>query len=114
MNTTSAGLKAEQAVADELKNLGYIIIDQNWKTKFAEVDIIALKDQTMYFVEVKFRRSDRAGDGFDYITPQKLHHMERAAGAWVQMNSWEKPYELLAAAVIDDSNAFKIDIRTIN
>lgn len=110
MNTTNTGNRAENLVAEELVRQGYEIIAQNWKTRAAEIDIVAQKSGCIYFVEVKFRRSDSAGDGFDYITPMKLRHMQRAAELWVQQNDWLYEYELLAAAVSGDGS---IDIRQI-
>lgn len=113
MSTVDIGQAAESAVADELHSLGYEILEQNWKTTFAEIDIIAVKDKTVHFVEVKFRKNDSAGDGFDYITPTKLKHMKRAAEAWVMLNAWQGPYELLIAAVTKSENSFTIDLREL-
>ena len=111
MNPTAAGNKAEQAVADELISLGYKILELNWRTKFAEIDIVARKGDAIFFVEVKYRSTNIAGDGFDYITPVKLRHMQRAAEAWVHSNNWKDEYSLLAAAVSGDLSS--IDIREI-
>ena len=113
MNTVDIGNEAETAVAKKLTNEGYRIITQNWKTKFAEIDIVAEKAKVLYFVEVKFRKTDIAGDGFDYITQNKLHHMQRAAEAYVLSIDWMNGYELMAAAVTIVGNQFKIDIRLI-
>ncbi len=110
MNTTSTGNQAEQSVAGEFVHRGYEIVAMNWKTKIAEIDIVAKKGKTIYFVEVKYRRTDSTGDGFDYITAKKLHHMQRAAELWVTENDWQGSYELMAASVVGEN---KIDIRQI-
>ncbi|MDQ3065183.1 MAG: YraN family protein [bacterium] len=112
MSTVSDGNIAEQAVAEYLAAKAYKIKDLNWKTTFAEIDIVAEKNKTIYFVEVKYRRTLTAGDGFDYITPKKLMHMQRAAEAWVSSNRWQYGYELMAAAVLG-TEKFDIDIREI-
>lgn len=93
------GEKAEDAVSAYLENHGYKIIDRNWKTKWCEIDIVAKKRDTIYFVEVKFRGSDAFGSGFDYITPKKIEKMRRAAESWVLMNSWDGEHVLSAASV---------------
>lgn len=113
MNTTSTGSFAENAVARQLAGLGYRIIGQNWKTKFAEIDVVAEKDKILYFVEVKYRKTDLAGDGFDYITSQKLHRMQRAAEAYVLTKGWAGEYQLLAASVTGDLSSLEVDIREI-
>lgn len=109
-NTTLTGNEAEKAVADELSRQGFIVIKLNWKTAFAEIDVIAQKNKTVYFVEVKYRSSETAGDGFDYITTHKLKHMTRAAESWVLQNNWHDDYMLMAASVVEGKG---IDLREI-
>ncbi len=113
MNTTQSGSLAENAVARELSRQGYEIVGQNWKTKIAEIDVIAKKHKTIYFVEVKYRKTEAAGDGFDYITSQKLRHMRRAAEAYIEFSGWEGEYTLLAASVVGDMADLSIDVREI-
>ena len=111
MNTTDIGNTGEQLAAEELARQGYEIIERNWKTKWSEVDIIAKNHNIIYFIEVKFCQSSRQGDGFDYITDQKLHHMQRAAELWVSVHNWQGEYQLMGVSVLGESK--KIDIREI-
>lgn len=53
----------------------------------------------MYFVEVKYRAGQAQGDGFEYITSQKIHKMAFAAEIWKQSYGWDGDYRLMAAAV---------------
>lgn len=99
VSTTEVGLAAEQAVAEELVRQGFSVLDRNWKTKWCEVDIIAAKDQVVWFIEVKFRGSTKFGDGLEYIGRQKLHHLQLAAHLWVGMNDYRGEYTLGAVAV---------------
>ena len=101
---------AENAVAEELIRRGYKVIELNWKTKFAEIDVVAEKDKTLCFVEVKYRKTLTAGDGFDYITPTKLHHMQRAAEAYVLSRDWSGEYILMGASVTGDVGHLQIEI----
>ncbi len=73
------GNDAETAVAGWLKGKGYEVLERNWKTRFCEIDIIARKDQALYFVEVKHRASLMQGGGVAAITPRKLRQMRFAA-----------------------------------
>jgi uncharacterized protein (TIGR00252 family) len=99
MKTTEQGLQAEQAVADLLEQQGFELIDKNWKTKLCEIDLIMQKDKVIYFVEVKYRRSAGQGDGFEYITAQKLKRMKFAAEIWRRQYNLNGDYRLMAAAV---------------
>lgn len=99
MHTTATGNNAEKLVAAQLQQAGYVIRALNWRVKAAEIDIVAEKNSVMYFVEVKYRGSASQGDGLDYITPAKLHHMQRAASLWVHHSGWQGEIVLMAAAV---------------
>lgn len=93
------GSEAENQVANYLKSLGFKIVEQNWKTKWCEIDIVAKKDNCLYFVEVKYRNNTDWGSGFDYITAAKLKKMDLAARSWVEINNWQGEYTLSAAEV---------------
>ncbi|HEX5797123.1 MAG TPA: YraN family protein [Candidatus Saccharimonadales bacterium] len=94
-----SGKAAEDEVVEYLKNRGFKVIDQNWKTRWCEIDVIAKKDDCIYFVEVKYRSSASQGSGFDYITAKKLRQMNLAARSWVEINQWGGEYTLSAAEV---------------
>ena len=79
------GRQAEHAAADYLRRNGYDVISQNWRTKTCEIDIVARRDRAIYFVEVKYRRSDESGDGLAAITATKLAQMKYAAKVYLQL-----------------------------
>lgn len=97
--STHIGRRAEDAVAQQLEATGYQVLSRNWRTRWCEIDIVAYRGNTIYFVEVKYRRSDSHGDGLAYITPKKLHKMNFAASVWVAQNQWRGDYELAAVSV---------------
>ncbi len=99
MSTTDTGRKAEAVVAQYLQQQGYQILDQNWRTRWCEIDVVAQKNHAVYFVEVKYRRTNVQGDGLDYITPKKLKQMAFAANFWVAQNSWSGECTLAVASV---------------
>lgn len=55
------GRSGEQAAADHLAASGYTILEINYATRFAEIDIIAATDDCLVFVEVKARTSLKKG-----------------------------------------------------
>lgn len=99
MATIDIGQKAENIVKKRLVDTGYEILYQNWKTKTCEIDIVAKKANTIFFIEVKYRSSTSQGDGFEYITPTKVKQMTYAAKLWVNLNAWRGNYELMGASV---------------
>ena len=55
--TKELGDRAENLVANYLRTKGHRIIARNHKTKFYEIDIVSIKDNKIYFTEVKYRKN---------------------------------------------------------
>lgn len=81
------GDAAEALVAEHLETLGHTIIARNWKNRFCEIDIISHAHGTLYFTEVKYRRSVQHGDGVAAVTPRKRAQMSFAAELYQAQNS---------------------------
>ena len=73
------GDSGEDAACIYLKTQGHAILERNWKTKFCEIDIVSRYKDTLYFSEVKYRKTDQQGGGFGAITPKKERQMRFAA-----------------------------------
>lgn len=100
------GQLAESKAVAYLKRSGYEIIETNWKTKRCEIDIIAKKQSVMYFVEVKYRKSDSSGQGMAYITKVKQRQMRFAAELWLARSEWKDEARL--AAIELGGGGFKV------
>jgi uncharacterized protein (TIGR00252 family) len=113
MSTTSIGRQAEAKAAEYLKDLGYNILNQNWRTRLCEIDIVAEKAKVIYFVEVKYRKSSSWGGGLEYITATKLKQMARAAELWVSNHQWDGDYTLAGIEIMGEQlevTAFLTDL----
>lgn len=62
-----------------LQKLGYKIIDRNFRKGYGEIDIIAIHNNTLVFIEVKTRSSDKFGTPLEAITPWKLRPLLKTA-----------------------------------
>jgi Holliday junction resolvase-like predicted endonuclease len=102
MTNYSAGHDAEKQAAAYLKDLGYKVKELNWKTRYCEIDIVAQKDEVVWFVEVKSRKNSSQGYGYEYIMPKKLQQMRFAAEMWVQNNKWSGDYNLAVISIDGD------------
>lgn len=103
----TSGRYAENMAANHLRGLGYEIIDRNWRTRWCEIDIIAVKDKVIYFVEVKYRKNSLQGGGLDYVTDTKKKQMRFAAEYWRVSNKQNSTDARLGAVEVSGSN-FKI------
>ncbi len=71
----SFGRRGEDAACAYLQRHGYIIAGRNYRCCYGEIDIIALKDGGVVFVEVKTRHSLKFGTpgmAVNYYKQQKI------------------------------------------
>ena len=69
----------EELAANFLKKRGYKIIERNFRKGYGEIDIIAVKNEILIFVEVKTRTSSNFGTPFEAITTWKLKSLVKTA-----------------------------------
>lgn len=107
MSSTSTGREAEVAVAEFLERRGHKIDSLNWRTRWCEIDIVSIWQNTVYFTEVKFRSSQDWGGGLDYITDKKLKQIKFSAEFWLHEKKWKGDAVLQGAEV---NEKFEISI----
>ena len=73
------GRMAERAVARYLRKNGYRILERNFTCAVGEIDIVAFRDGTVAFVEVRSFTEPATVDPLHTITPQKQQRIIRAA-----------------------------------
>ena len=107
MTTRQIGDKGEQAAADWLMARGHEIVARNWRTRYCEIDIVSVKDEVLYFTEVKYRKNDDFGDGLAAITTKKQRQMRFAAELFLagKPECSGMAAKLLAASVSGDPPA---------
>ena len=76
------GRSGEQLAASFLEAGGYEIVDRNWRGTRGELDIVAERDGTTVFVEVKTRATVGFGHPFEAVTPKKVRALRRLAAEW--------------------------------
>lgn len=80
------GNLAEDKACGFLYENGFSVIERNFYSRFGEIDIIALKDEVLHFIEVK--------SGLDYesaiqnITPKKLSRLIKTGDVYLKKNSF--------------------------
>lgn len=73
------GKESESIAVLHLKKQGYKIIEQNYRTKLGEIDIIAKEKNTIVFVEVKSRKSCSYGNPKYALTQKKKRKISMVA-----------------------------------
>lgn len=77
------GKAGEKLASTYLQELGYKILDCNYRQPFGEVDIIAEDDGTLVFVEVKTRVGTSFGPPFESVTARKQRQLSKVALAYI-------------------------------
>lgn len=73
------GVKAEDLAESYLTSAGFTILGRNYRCQQGEIDLIARRGQTLHFVEVKGRSSQRKGTALEQITRHQMYRISRAA-----------------------------------
>jgi putative endonuclease len=79
------GLEGEILARKYLENQGYEILDENWIFNKSEIDLIAYKDSTIIFAEVKSRSSTAFGEPEDFVDIKKQKHLALAADEYIYL-----------------------------
>lgn len=82
------GKNGEQWAADLLIAKGFLLLEQNFRYKRAEIDIIARKDKLLIFVEVKTRTNLQFGEPEEAVNRNKIRLILMAAEMYVQKIGW--------------------------
>lgn len=78
------GRQGERVACRFLRRKGLKIVEQSMRNAYGEIDLIAVDQRTIVFVEVKTRSSDLAGDPVEAVDPQKQRRMTGAALAYLK------------------------------
>ncbi len=106
------GRKGEEAAVNLLKRRGYKIIEQNYKNKLGEIDIIAKDKKTLCFIEVKTRTNLKFGYPQEAVTAAKQKKINKVALSYLkQYNLFNIPARFdIVSVVSNNQNKFDIEI----
>ena len=79
-----AGHNAEKQAARWLKHQGLKLVEQNYRCRWGELDMIMLDGPCLVIVEVRYRSTDAYGGSLHSITPSKRERLLRAADHFLQ------------------------------
>lgn len=77
------GNYGEEIAADYLDKMGYNVLKKNFKCSFGEIDIIAIKNKILCFVEVKSRYSSQYGLPREAITYFKKDRIVKSSNYFI-------------------------------
>ena len=83
------GSSAESDGAAWLQRQGFTIVERNVGSRFGELDIVARESETLCFIEVKARQTERFGAPAEAVTLDKQRRISRCAQYYLA----RKPYD---------------------
>ena len=78
----------EDAACRHLENKDYDIIARNYRFRGGEIDIIAERDNTLVFVEVKTRQTSEFGEPAEAVDLRKLEKIALVVEFYLANNDW--------------------------
>ncbi|MCB1179215.1 MAG: YraN family protein [Leptospiraceae bacterium] len=99
MSTTSAGKEGEVLAVQYLLQLGHSVLEQNFRNKTGEIDIISLKEGTIFFVEVKTWQKNFIHP-LESFTNSKMNKMRNLAGYFFYKKNWKERDYLVSFCLI--------------
>lgn len=112
------GRKGEDRAAAYLTRQGYRILERNYATPSGEIDVIAMDEETVVFVEVKTRTSDAFGAPELAVNARKQQRMIKAALGYIRYKKLHQVpcrFDVVAISAGKDQdvelirNAFEMD-----
>lgn len=80
----TVGQHEETRALHYLQQQGLKFITQNYHCKAGEIDLIMQDQETLVFIEVRYRSNSTRGDGLESITPQKQQKIIQSAKHYLQ------------------------------
>lgn len=102
------GKKGEEIAARYLLGKGYTILEQNWRHKRDEIDIIVSDGNYLIIVEVKTRSTSYFGEPEEAVTDKKQKFMIRAAEEYVISNDIHMEIRYDIISIIIEGNQQRI------
>ncbi len=95
------GIQGEILALSFLQNKGWQILETNWRTGKAEIDIIAMHDDVLVFVEVKTRSSDLYSKPEEAVSEKKIRLLTNASGVYMQriQHDWEVRFDIVSILI---------------
>jgi putative endonuclease len=96
------GAFGQELAANYLRQKGYQIQTENFRSHEGEIDIIANNDEQLVFVEVKTRLSDRYGLPEQAVSESKLEKMTQTALRYLeqkQINNDNYRFDIVAIEI---------------
>ncbi|MDO9000373.1 YraN family protein [Sediminibacterium sp.] len=103
-NSHILGAEGEKLAKKHLLANGYSILQENWRYKKYEIDIIASFKNLIVIIEVKARSTNNFGEPEAFVTKQKQGFLIQAANEYLISNNIDLECRFDIISVLDENN----------
>lgn len=82
-STRMIGMEGEMIARQYVEELGFEILETNWRYKHQEIDIIAAAGKILHIIEVKTQLNDHGGLPEENVDRKKIMNLMKAAEAYM-------------------------------
>ncbi|RRN78000.1 YraN family protein [Pseudoxanthomonas sp. SGD-10] len=107
------GKRGELLARQFLEQNGYEILDENWCYQKAEVDLIAYKNKTIIFIEVKTRSGNLFGAPEEFVDSKKQRLLSEAAEEYIYLMQHKGEIRFDIIAILFDKKLENYKLRHI-
>ena len=104
------GNKGEALAKDFLLLKNYTILEENWRYGKAEIDLIAMYNEVLIFIEVKTRSTIAFGKPEDFVSAKKQNMVTYAAPRYMEKinHDWAIRFDIISI-VINKDDTYSIE-----
>jgi putative endonuclease len=103
------GREAEQQAAEFLRKKGYRLLEQNYRTKLGEIDLILEDGDTIVFVEVKAGGPSPEFHPMGHLNPEKRRKLLLVGKAYLAHLPGEKDARFDLVTVVREGANIRVD-----
>lgn len=111
LTSRAKGTKVETLACKFLKAQGLKIIERNFTQKTGEIDIIAIEQTILVFIEVRFRQNQSFGQGYETVDYRKQQKIINTADLYLsskkQFQHHACRFDIISASTYNGELQFK-------
>ncbi len=100
----TVGRFGEGIARQYLEKKGYKTIEQNYRTRYCEIDLIVSDKTTLVFVEVRTKKNELFGSPEDTLNKKKLNKLRKGSVWYVYKEKHGKTYRIDAVCIVLGEN----------
>lgn len=104
------GKIGEDMALEYLLQMGYKLLERNWRCRYKEVDLIMEWDDGLHIVEVRTRREPAAVAPEHTVGKEKQYNLVAAAGAYIRKTGYSRDvhFDIVSVVLRDPDTEVKL------